>query len=100
MTNVNESQSASNFAAQSGRNSVDKKDLSSWYEAMAGAWGKTLDGQATKITEMAETIASGENNPSNMTMLTAYSLEMQFMSNNASTSITSVGQALESLARK
>ncbi len=73
---------------------------SSWYEAMSRAWGQTLDAQATRITELSDVIGNGGDQPSNVVALTAESLRMQFLSNNASTSQNSVGQALETLGRK
>lgn len=73
---------------------------SSWYEAMSRAWGQTLDQQATKITSLSDVIGQGGDQPSNVVQLTAESLRMQFLSNNASTSQNSVGQALETLGRK
>jgi len=73
---------------------------SSWYEAMSRAWGQTLDQQATKITNLSNVIGQGGDQPSNVVQLTAESLRMQFLSNNASTSQNSVGQALETLGRK
>ncbi|ASR42920.1 MULTISPECIES: hypothetical protein [unclassified Luteimonas] len=73
---------------------------SSWYEAMSRAWGQTLDAQATRITNLSDVIGQGGDQPSNVVALTAESLRMQFLSNNASTSQNSVGQALETLGRK
>ncbi|MCD9048044.1 MULTISPECIES: hypothetical protein [unclassified Luteimonas] len=73
---------------------------SSWYEAMSRAWGNTLDGQASRITQMSDQISAGGDQPSNMVQLTAASLKMQFMSNNAATSQNSVGQALETLGKR
>jgi hypothetical protein len=73
---------------------------SSWYEAMSRAWGQTLDQQATRITDLSNVIGQGGDQPSNVVKLTAESLKMQFLSNNASTSQNSVGQALETLGRK
>lgn len=73
---------------------------SSWYEAMSRAWGQTLDGQAAKITQMSDAIGAGSDQPSDMVQLTAASLKMQFMSNNAATSQNSVGQALETLGKR
>lgn len=73
---------------------------SSWYAAMSKAWGQTLDGQAAKITQLSDAIGAGDDKPSQMIELTAESLKMQFMSNNASTSQNSVGQALETLGKK
>ncbi|MAM87961.1 hypothetical protein [Allohahella sp. A8] len=76
-------------------------EVGSWYEAMAKAWGQTLDGQANRITELSDKVGTaGHDNPQTITMLTAASMKMQFLSSNASTSTTSVGQALETLARK
>lgn len=72
----------------------------SWYEAMSKAWGSTLDAQAAKITGLSDTIAAGGDQPSNMVQLTAESLRMQFISNNAATSQNAVGQALETLGKR
>jgi hypothetical protein len=75
-------------------------DRGSWYEAMSRAWGQTLDSQAAVITDMSANISSGGDKPSDMVQLTAASLKMQFMSNNAATSQNSVGQALETLGKR
>ncbi|MGV8931825.1 MAG: hypothetical protein ACOH1R_06890 [Luteimonas sp.] len=87
-----------------GSASVGRSDTSgggsSWYEAMSKAWGQTLDAQASKITTLSDEIGSGADQPSNMVKLTAESLKMQFMSNNAATSQNSVGQALETLGKR
>lgn len=82
------------------RPGASSSDSSSWYEAMSKAWGQTLDGQATKITNLSDVISDGGDQPSNMVKLTAESLKMQFMSNNAATSQNSVGQALETLGKR
>ncbi|HRN62850.1 MAG TPA: hypothetical protein PK743_06580 [Luteimonas sp.] len=73
---------------------------SSWYEAMSRAWGQTLDAQATEITTLSDAIGAGDDQPSQMVALTAASLKMQFMSNNAATSQNSVAEALSAVARK
>ncbi len=79
----------------------DSRDVKSWYEAMARAWGQTLDAQAEVISSLSDTIGnSGGDQPSTIVQLTAESLRMQFLSNNAATANNSVGQALESLGRK
>ena len=100
----NFSSSAANATGGSGSLSASPAspgELNSWYEAMARAWGSALDSQAGRIAQMSGTISeNGQDQPSTMTMLTAESMRMQFMSQNASTSMTSVGQALESLGRK
>ncbi len=72
----------------------------SWYEAMSRAWGQTLDAQATEITNLSDQIGSGSDQPSQMVALTAASLKMQFMSNNAATSQNSVAESLNAVARK
>ena len=68
-----------------GRGSVSSASGNSWYEAMSRAWGSALD---------------GGDQPSNMVQLTAASLKMQFMSNNAATSQNATGQALETLGKR
>jgi len=72
----------------------------SWYEAMSRAWGQTLDAQATEITSLSDAIGTGSDQPSQMVALTAASLKMQFMSNNAATSQNSVAESLNAVARK
>ncbi|MFK8014891.1 MAG: hypothetical protein AB8G17_05590 [Gammaproteobacteria bacterium] len=80
---------------------ADSRDVKSWYEAMARAWGETLDAQAEVISDLSDSIGNnGGDNPSTIVQLTAESLRMQFLSNNAATANNSVGQALESLGRK
>lgn len=73
---------------------------SSWFEALANAWGNTLDNQANKISDQADLLRNGGDNPSQITELTAESLRMSFLSNSSSTSIDSIGKALETMARK
>ena len=73
---------------------------SSWYEAMSRAWGQTLDAQASEITTLSDQIGTGSDQPSQMVALTAASLKMQFMSNNAATSQNSVAESLNAVARK
>jgi len=71
-----------------------------WFEAMAEAWGQTLDAQADRITEQSDIIAAGDDRPGSLTALTTESLKMSFLANGSQTSISSVGQALETMARK
>lgn len=75
-------------------------DEASWFEALAGAWGNVLDTQAQKITDLSGEVGNGGENPSGLVDLTAESLRMQFLANSQSTSTNSVGQALETMARK
>ncbi|MBX9401240.1 hypothetical protein K4L06_07930 [Lysobacter sp. BMK333-48F3] len=72
----------------------------SWYEAMSKAWGATLDSQAARITDLSGQIGGGNDQPSSMVALTAESLRMQFISNNAATSQNSVGDSLKTLASR
>ena len=80
--------------------SANKSKNSSWFEEMADAWGSALNAQATRIVEKADEVAGGFDTPSEITELTAESLRMNFISNSSHTSLTSVGSALETLARK
>ena len=80
---------------------VSNTAANSWYQAMAKAWGKVLDKQATEITDLSSQIGeNGQDQPSTVTLLTAASLKMQFLSTNSATSNNAVGQALETLGRK
>ena len=71
-----------------------------WFEALADSWGRTLDQQATRIEQLGNSIGEGTDNPSQITKLTAESMRMSFMANSSSSSIDSVGKALETMARK
>ena len=77
-----------------------KKGDGTWFEAMAQAWGQTLDAQASRITEQSDLIAGGNDTPSALTELQTQSLKMGFISQSSHTSISSVGSALETMARK
>ena len=77
-----------------------KKGDSTWFEALAQAWGQTLDAQASRITEQSDLIAGGNDTPSALTELQTQSLKMGFISQSSHTSISSVGSALETMARK
>ncbi len=75
----------------------------SWFQALAEAWGNTLDNQAAKITELSNNIGPGKANgedPALLTQLTSESMRMQFLANSSSTSLNSSGNALETTARK
>jgi len=73
---------------------------SSWFEAMAQAWGEALNKQAGTLVDQAAAMSEGEQTPASITMLTAESLRMQVLSNSSHTSMTSMGSALETMARK
>jgi hypothetical protein len=71
-----------------------------WFEAMAKAWGDALDSQASVIQQKSDAVTGGNDTPGAITELTAESLKMSFLSNSSHTSISTVGQALETMARK
>ncbi len=71
-----------------------------WFEAMAQAWGQALDKQANAIQQQSEAISGGDDTPAAVTELTTQSLKMSFLSSSSHTSISSVGAALETMARK
>lgn len=81
-------------------NLTSKDSPNSWFEALSQAWGQTLDNEANILTKESSTISAGMDNPSQITQLTAESLKMSFLSNSSSSSIDSVGKALETMARK
>ena len=102
---VNNSQSMTHklsiSSAASGLTSPSESDRKSWYEAMAQAWGQALNNQAQVITQLSNEVGSGGNDqPAQITQLTAESMRFSFMATNASTATTSVGDGLESLGRK
>ena len=73
---------------------------SKWFELMAEAWGKTLDAKATQMEQTAAQISGGDDKPATITQLSAQSMQMGFLSQSAHTGISSVGSALETMARK
>ncbi|MEM6267671.1 MAG: hypothetical protein AAF494_10765 [Pseudomonadota bacterium] len=73
---------------------------SNWFEAFAAAWGNALDNQANQIEARSNTLSEGADSPSEITMLTADSMRMSFMSQSSHTSLDSVSKALETMARK
>ena len=82
-------------------NSPSSNDTKSWYEAMAKAWGQALNRQAQVITDLSSEInEAGNDQPSQITQLTAESMRFSYIATNASTATTSVGEALQTLGRK
>jgi hypothetical protein len=72
-----------------------------WFEAFANAWGNALDNQASVIEARADSLTtSGNDRPSDITLLTAESMRLSFMANSSHTSLDSVSKALETMARK
>ncbi len=81
--------------------SPSANDTKSWYEAMAKAWGQALNQQAQVLTELSDQVSNaGQDQPSQVTQLTAESMRFSFLATNASTATTSVGEALQALGRK
>jgi hypothetical protein len=88
------------LAAAPGMGTSKAEGGSKWYEAMADAWGKTLDAKATDIEAIAAKISAGDDKPGTITQMSTMSLQMGFLSQSAHTSVSSVGAALETMARK
>ncbi len=72
----------------------------SWFEAMAGAWGKSLDRQADKVIDRIDNMSENGDKPSDVALLSAETFRMQYLSNASHTSLVSTGTALDTLARK
>jgi hypothetical protein len=72
----------------------------SWYQAMAEAWGQTLDKQAGSLETLADRISSGDDQPSTLTIMTAESMKMSFLANSSHTALSSTGDALKAMAQK
>jgi hypothetical protein len=72
----------------------------SFFEALAMAWGQALDAQAQKITDLSNQIGQASDNPSQLTLLTAESQQFTFLSNSEATSVNAVGDGLATTARK
>jgi PPE-repeat protein len=95
------SQLLSRNVALSSAYSPSANDTKSWYEAMAKAWGQALNQQAQVITQLSDQVSNaGQDQPSQVTQLTAESMRFSYLATNASTATTSVGEALQTLGRK
>jgi hypothetical protein len=85
----------------SGSGSTVTTTSDSWFEAIAQAWGTAMDAEAQKLSDMSNQINSGTSDqPSELTMLSAESERMNFLANSEANSISSIGQALQTMARK
>jgi hypothetical protein len=71
-----------------------------WFEALAQAWGQALDKQAATIQQQSDAVSGGNDTPGAIVELSAQSLKMGFLSNSSHSSISSVGEALSTMARK
>lgn len=72
----------------------------SWFESMADAWGRVLDQQAGRIEGLSGDIAGGNDQPQVVTLLSAESLRMGFLSTSSHTAISTAGEALKTMAQK
>ena len=71
-----------------------------WYETMAEAWGQTLNNHANGMIDRAEAIGTGDDSPMNLTMFSAEAMRMNVLSQSAHSAVTTLGSALETMARK
>ena len=103
MTNYNPTNNALSMMAASTGASMTQGgggDEQSFYLAMAKAWGTSLDNEANKLIDLSKSISGGNDNPSNIALMSAQSLKFSYLSNAEHTSVESVGSALETMARK
>lgn len=88
-------------APMTSANNGRRETPASWFEALASSWGTTLDNQAARIEAQADVVGlGGSDRPSDVAQLTAHSLRLSFLAQSSSSSIDSVGKALETMARK
>jgi hypothetical protein len=73
----------------------------SWLEALSSVWGKKLDDQAGKITDIAKKLqnCSPDDKPSITAELTVAAQQFQLLSTQSSTMMNALSQGLQSLAR-
>lgn len=76
------------------------KPKGSWFQAMATAWGETLDKQATNIEDLSARVSNGEDKPATITEMSAETMRMGFLSTASHTAISSAGEALKTMAQK
>jgi vacuolar-type H+-ATPase catalytic subunit A/Vma1 len=83
------------------QSATDKDKSGTWYQAMAKAWGETLDRQANTLEDLSTKIGNGgEDNPSTLTLMSAEALKMGFLSQSSHTTLSSTGEALKTMAQK
>lgn len=87
-------------ATPANASSGGKTSGGSWFEAMADAWGQALDKQAGDIETKSAAMNTGGDKPADVTELTAMSLRMSFLASSSHTAVSTVGSALETMARK
>jgi hypothetical protein len=90
-----------NVMATSATQGSDKNKSGTWYQAMAEAWGETLDRQASTLESLSTKISEGgQDNPSTLTLMSAEALKMGFLSQSSHTTLSSTGEALKTMAQK
>jgi hypothetical protein len=72
----------------------------SWFEAMAQAWAEVMDKQAEQVVALSDELTNGRDDPGTAIQLQAQAQKMAYLATASSTSINSVGNALEVLAKK
>jgi hypothetical protein len=72
----------------------------SWFEAMAQAWADVMDEQAQTVVRLSDEFSANRNDPGSAIQLQAQAQKLSFLATASSTSINSVGNALEVLAKK
>lgn len=79
---------------------ANKAKNGSWFQAMADAWGKTLDAQADTIQDLSTRVSAGEDKPSNLSAMSVETLRFGYLTTSSHTAITSAGEGLKSMASK
>jgi gas vesicle protein len=72
----------------------------SWFQAMADAWGKTLNEQADTISDLSLQVGGGNDNPEAISKMTAETLRFGFLTTASHTAISSAGEGLKTMAQK
>lgn len=70
-----------------------------WYLAMAKAWGNALDTEGQKLVD-ASLALSDDATVGDTIMVSAQAHKLSFMAQAASSTSNSIGQALETIAKK
>ena len=88
-------------APAQGETQRQRERSQTWFQAFASAWGNSMDQKADDMIATANGIKDGvADKPSDIAQLTAQSLQFSYLSQAQNTSMSSVGKALETMARK
>lgn len=77
-----------------------QKKSGGWMQAMAEAWSQTLDAKAADITEYADRVSQGDDNPSTLVQLTTHTQTMTYLATATQGTMSTASEGLNSLARK